>query len=100
MEAPRMSTRKINNNIYAPSYSHKARHYFYKSLRHKWFRLNRIIIAGDFNNVEDEYRDRIRTTPVHNSEDITTFLEFRASHKLLDSYIEQYELDAESQARD
>ena len=70
-----------------------ARHYFYKSLRHKWFRLNRLIIAGDFNNVEDEYRDRIRTTPVHNSEDITTFLEFRASHKLLDSYIEQYELD-------
>ena len=72
-------------NIYGPSNSQKARHYFYKSLRYKWFRLNRVIVAGDFNNVEDEFRDRIRGTSVQHIEDITTFLEFRTSHKLLDS---------------
>ena len=41
-------------SMYASSCSHKARDYFYKSLRHKWFRLHNIIVMGDFNNVEDE----------------------------------------------
>ena len=77
-------------NMYAPSYSHKARHHFYKSLRHRWFRLHNIIVMGDFNNVEDEFRDRMRAVPVQHTDDITSFLEFRTSHKLLDSYIEQY----------
>ena len=80
-------------NMYAPSYSHKARHHFYKSLRHRWFRLHNIIVMGDFNNVEDEARDRMRPSPSHHTDDITTFLEFRTTHRLLDAYIEQYELE-------
>ena len=35
----------------------------------------------------------MRAVPVQHTDDITSFLEFRTSHKLLDSYIEQYELD-------
>ena len=79
--------------MYAPSYSPKARHYFYKCIRHKWFRLHNVIVMGDFNNVEDETRGRLRPSPSHHTDDITTFFEFRTSHRLLDAYIEQYELD-------
>ena len=35
----------------------------------------------------------MRAVPVQHTDDITSFLEFRTSHKLLDSCIEQYELD-------
>ena len=48
---------------------------------------------GDSNNVEDEARDRMRPSPSHHTDDITTFQEFRTTHRLLDAHIEQYELE-------
>ena len=80
-------------NMYAPSHNAKSRKFFYKAMRYRWARLHNILLIGDFNNVEDETRDRLRPKPPQHIEDVTTFLDMRTSHRLLDAYIEQYELD-------
>ena len=79
------------SEVYAPSNSPKARHYFFEYLDRNLAAEDPTIVVGDFNNVEDPDEDIVRTNqidPIRQiNEDLSTFFAFCATRQLTDSYL-------------